>query len=181
MQRVALNLPTAARFGLALGFVAHASLASLAGCSTAQSLPCPNAAASSCPSLDGVTSFCSWSEWGCARETACGGYFVIHDEGSDARFTYYYAATTGAFVATVQEASGGGNATCLAGPASFQPPSDCDFDTLADCDPLPRDGGANGARDASADAPFGAPSPSGSPSTQPLATPPTAFPPYAPR
>jgi hypothetical protein len=129
-------------------------------CSMSEPLTCPLPASGACPSLDGVTTFCTWSEWGCAREPACDGYFVIVDETADARFTYYYSATGGQFVATVKEAFGGGSATCLAGPSRFQPLTGCEPDTLADCAPGPRDGGAF-SRDAAADAPLGAPSPSG--------------------
>jgi hypothetical protein len=148
-----------------------------AACSTSPPLACP--AAASCPSLDGATSFCSWSEWGCAPEKSCSGYFVLIDEGIDARLTYYYSAATGQYVATVSEPPGGGSTSCIAGPSSFQPPSGCDVDTLADCGPPPRDGGTS-ASDAASDAPYNPPSPSGSPSTQPLALPPH-FPPYPPR
>ena len=105
------------------------------------STTCPVSASSACPSLDGVTTFCTWVDWGCAPEPACGGYFVIVDQAVDARFTYYYSAANGQFAATVQEAFGGGNATCLAGPSQFQPPTGCEPDTLADCAPPPRDGG----------------------------------------
>ena len=139
-----------------------------AACSASAPLACATPAAGDCPSLDGVTSFCTWAEWGCAPEAACEGYFVLRDLGTDARFTYYYSAATGAFVATVKEAPGGGGASCVAGPASFQVPSGCAMDTLAECGPPPRDGGAMVPRDAGADAPFSAPSPSGSPSTQPF-------------
>ncbi len=158
-----------ARLAPAVLAIAIASRA-VASCSASPALACAAlpAASTGCPSLDGLTSFCTWADWGCARETPCGGYFVLRDEGTDARFTYYYSATTGAFVATVEESAGGGGALCLAGPASFQPPSDCDLDTLADCDPPPRDGGLGPAGDAAPDAPFSAPAPSGSPSSQPL-------------
>jgi hypothetical protein len=145
----------------------------MVACSTSAPLTCPVPAAGACPSLDGVTTFCTWSEWGCAREPACDGYFVIEDLTADARLTYYYSATSGEFVATVEEAFGGGSATCLAGPSQFQPLSGCDPDTLADCAPGPRDGGTF-LSDAAADALVGAPSPSGSPSTQPFALPPVA-------
>jgi hypothetical protein len=156
---------------LALGTLALAVAA--ASCSSAETLTCPApASASLCPSLDGVTSFCTWAEWGCARVASCGGYYLLVDEGTDARFTYYYAAATGAFVATVREAPGGGVASCLAGPAQFQPPQGCSEDTLAECGPPPRDGGGIFAIDAGTDAQFTAPSPSGSPSAQPLAAPP---------
>jgi hypothetical protein len=149
-----------------------------AACSTSDPLTCPVPAAGACPSLDGVTAFCTWSEWGCAREPACDGYFVIVDQTTDARLTYYYSATSGEFVATIEEAFGGGGATCLAGPSQFQPLTGCEPDTLAECAPGPRDAGAIFA-DAAADAQVGAPSPSGSPSTQPFALPPLA--PLAPR
>jgi len=155
--------------------VSLASFAALAlafaACSTAEPLTCPVPAATACPSLDGVTSFCAWSQWGCAPEAACGGYFVLQDQATGSRFTYYYAAASGQFAATVKEAFQGGEATCLAGPASFQVPSGCDMDTLADCAPPPRDGGVGGGSDATVDAPFSAPSPSGSPSNQPFFAP----------
>jgi len=144
----------------------------IASCSTSQTLPCPTAASpATCPSLDGATSFCTWAEWGCARESACGGYYALVDEAVDARFTYYYSAATGQFVATVQEAPGGGSASCMAGPPQFQVPQGCGDDTLADCAPPPRDGGVGGGSDATVDAPFSAPSPSGSPSNQPFFAP----------
>jgi hypothetical protein len=152
-----------------------------AACSGSAPLACATAAAGECPSLDGVTSFCIWTEWGCASEPSCGGYFVLRDEGTDARLTYYYAAATGAFVATVAEAPGGGDARCVAGPSSFAIPSGCEAETLASCGPPPRDGGATVILDARADAPFSAPSPSGSPSTQPFALPPRAGSAYPPR
>jgi hypothetical protein len=98
---------------------------------------------------------------------------VVVDQGPTARLTYYYSAASGQFVATVQEAFGGGNASCLAGPSQFQVPSGCEPDTLADCNPPLRDGGVNvGATDAATDAPFVAPSPSGNPSAQPFSAPP---------
>jgi len=155
--------------------IAVAVASAIVACSTSQPLACPVSASSACPSLDGVTAFCTWAEWGCAPEPACGGYFVLVDQAVDAKLTYYYSAASGQFAATVQEAFGGGNATCLAGPSQFQPPSGCEPDTLADCAPPPRDGGVTfGASDAAADGPFSAPSPSGSPSAQPFGAPPLA-------
>jgi hypothetical protein len=149
----------------------------LAACSPSQPLACPSSSSgsSACPSLDGVTSFCTWSEWGCAPEPACGGYFLVLSYGVDARFTYYYSAETGRFVGTIEESLGGGNPRCLAGPPSFLVPSGCAVDTVAACAPPPREGGT-GPSDAGPDAPFSPPSPSSSPSTQPL-----AFPPLPPR
>ena len=143
----------------------------LSACSPSQPLACAASGPTECPSLDGVTSFCTWSEWGCAPEPACGGYFLLMSYGTSARFTYYYSAETGRFVATIAESIGGGNASCLAGPASFVVPSGCAVDTLAACAPPPRDGGTVPS-DAGSDAPFNPPAPSASPSTQPLAFPP---------
>ncbi len=133
-----------------------------AACSGPAPLACASTAAGECPSLDGVTSFCSWAEWGCASEPPCGGYFVLRDEGTDARLTYYYAAATGAFVATVKEAPARGSARAAwPGPSSFVLPTGCEVETLASCGPPPRDGGVTLVLDARADAPFSAPSPSG--------------------
>ena len=139
-------------------------------------------ASGACPSLDGATTFCSWADWGCAKTPACGGYFVLVDQGVDARVTYYYSAASGQFVATVMEAFAGGDATCIAGPPQFQIPSGCNPDTLAECAPPTRDAGASVlASDAATDAPFNPPSPSGNPSAQPLSAPPRPWPPYPPR
>ena len=114
----------------------------LPACSPSEPLACRAApGAGSCPSLDGVTSFCSWSEWGCAPEAACGAYFALTDEGSDARLTYYYSTATGQFVATVEQTPGA-SPICLTGPASFVVPAGCAPDTLAECAPPPRDSGA---------------------------------------
>jgi hypothetical protein len=151
-----------------------------AACSTSQPLPCPVVAGGSCPSLDGVRTFCTWTAWGCAPEAACDGYFAVVEQGTSARLTYYYSAATGAFVATVQEAFGGGSATCLVGPAEFKPPSGCDLDTLADCAPLEGDAGVV-LIDAATDGPFSAPAPSSSPSSQPFTMPPNGLGPYPPR
>ncbi len=145
-----------------------------AACSTTPALTCAVPAAEGCPSLDGVTTFCRWAAWGCASQPACGGYLAVVDQGASARLTYYYAAASGQFVATVEEAFGGGNPVCLAGPSRFTPPAGCAYDTLAECAPPPSDGGVS-FLDASTDAPFNPPAPSGSPSTQPFAVP------YAPR
>jgi hypothetical protein len=123
-----------------------------------------------------VTSFCTWSEWGCAPEPACGGYFLVMDYGVDARFTHYYSAETGRFVATIEESIGGGDARCLAGPPAFAVPEGCAVETVAACGPPPRNGPAIPS-DAGTDAPFNPPSPSASPSTQPLSLPPR----YPPR
>jgi hypothetical protein len=161
----------AAGVGLAVGVAAALVAVVLAACSTPETLACPTATSSTspaCPSLDGVTSFCTWSQWGCAPVAACGGYFVLQDQGTDARFTYYYAAASGELVATVKEGFNGGGASCIAGPESFRVPSGCAMDTLADCAPPPRDGGIGGGDDATVDAPFSAPSPSGMPSNQPF-------------
>jgi hypothetical protein len=159
-----------------------AGVFALAACAPSEPLACAAPTASGCPSLDGVTAFCRWSDWGCAPEPACAGYFVLADFGVDARFTYYYAAASGAFVATVKEDATGGNPSCLVGPSSFAAPSGCAVIALAACAPPPQDAGA-GPTDAGTDAPFSPPAPSGSPSTQPLARPPRvpAYPAHPPR
>ncbi len=162
-----------ARWAIGLALVCAVPVAS---CSTSQTLACPLPASTGCPSLDGVTTFCSWGEWGCAPQTACSGYLLVVDQTAGARFTYYYSAATGQFVATVEEAFGGGNATCVAGPSLFQVPTGCEPDTLADCAPPPRDGGI-GPGDAATDAPFIAPTPSGNPSAQPFSAAPRPNPP----
>jgi hypothetical protein len=134
-------------------------------CSTSQTLPCAAPGTAECPSLDGVTSFCEYAQWGCAASSPCGGYFAVVDPTVDAKLTYFYAAATGAYVATVSEPSDG-PAVCTVGPASFAVPSSCSFVTLAECSPR-GSGVPLGPSDASVDAPFTTPVPSGMPSAQP--------------
>ncbi len=141
-----------------------------AGCSSSHALACP-AEPLACPSLDGLTTFCAWAEWGCASESACGGYYAVVDPAVDAEYTYYYEAQTGGYVATLR-AGYGGDATCFNGPASFTPPASCTYATTAECAPIARDGGI-GPIDASLDA-ADTGVVIGSPSSQPLATPPPA-------
>jgi hypothetical protein len=158
-----------ARLGAVVALAIGIGIASPIGCSSSRSLACPGEP-SACPSLDGVTMFCAWADWGCTSEVACGGYFAVVDQAVDARFTYYYAARTGAYVATVREDFGGGDATCFNGPASFTPPASCAFTTLAACAPIAQEGGVEPV-DASFDAAETG-TPPGSPSSQPLARPP---------
>jgi hypothetical protein len=153
---------------VALGVAVGVGVA-VEGCSLSAALTCP-ALSLACPSLDGVTSFCTWRSWGCLAEPACGGYFAVVDVTVDGKLTYFYSAQTGAYVATVQEDPGGGHASCANGASSFTPPASCTFATLATCAPLPQDAGLV-FRDASLDAADTGP-PQGIPSGQPLARPP---------
>jgi hypothetical protein len=154
--------------GVALGVTVAVGLVG-GGCSSGHALACPSFPLA-CPSLDGVTTFCSWRDWGCPATAACDGYLAVVDVTVDGQLTYFYSAPTGAYVATVSESTGGGNARCIDGPASFTPPSSCAFETLAECDPIEQDGGI-GPIDASFDAPDTG-SPSGMPSSQPQVAPP---------
>ena len=164
--KITLGLGLAVAVGVGVGVGVAVGVE---GCSSMHALACP-ALPLACPSLDGVTAFCSWTEWGCAPEAACGGYYGVVDVTVDAKLTYIYSAQTGAYVATIQEDFGGGSASCTNGPASFTAPASCDFDTLAVCAPTQQDAGL-GSFDASFDATDTGP-PQGIPSGQPLALPP---------
>jgi hypothetical protein len=155
-------------FGVAVGVGVAVEVG--AGCSSSHALACP-AEPLACPSLDGLTTFCTWAEWGCTSESACGGYYAVVDPAVDAEYTYYYSAQTGAYVATLR-ADYGGDSTCFNGPASFTPPASCSYATTAECAPPARDGGI-GPIDASVDA-ADTGVVIGSPSSQPLARPPPA-------
>jgi hypothetical protein len=147
---------------VALGVLVASSIVVASACGTSPPLTCAEGTATGCPSLDGVTTFCAWSAWGCAPEPACGGYFAVVDEAVDARFTYFYAAATGQFVATVSEPSSGGAATCTVGPGSFRVPAGCTWEELADCAPPAKDAGVRIGVEDAGDAEIGVAPPVGS-------------------
>jgi hypothetical protein len=154
--------------GVMLGVVVGVGLAG-EGCSSNHALACPSLPLA-CPSLDGVTMFCAWSDWACPAETACGEYLALVDVTVDAKLTYFYSAQSGAYVATTSEPLGGGGASCTNGPSSFTPPSSCDYETLFECAPVEQDGGGVPPYDASHDAEDTGAAPM--PSSQPQAMPP---------
>ena len=75
----------------------------------------------------------------------CHGMIEIVIAGVDTGTDHYYDATTGKLVAIVDfNANFGGHTSCIAGPASFDAPTDCNGPFVALCAPPP-DGGSAGA------------------------------------